>query len=167
MIIRHEERDDLNAIRKVNEAAFETSAEADLIDALRTQVSPLVSLVAETEHEIIGHIMFSPVSLPNHPDKKIMGLAPMAVRPSWQRQGVGSELVRAGLAACLGLDFGAVVVLGHPDYYPRFGFVRADEFGLACEYDVPAEVFMALELKQGYLDHVSGTIQYHPAFATV
>lgn len=167
MIIRHEERDDQQAIRKVNETAFETSAEADLIDALRVKASPLVSLVAEIDREIIGHILFSPVKLSNHPDKKIMGLAPMAVLPSWQRQGVGSELVRAGLAACLGLDYGAVVVLGHPDYYPRFGFVPANEFGLACEYDVPTEVFMAQELKPGYLDDTSGTIHYHPAFSAV
>jgi putative acetyltransferase len=94
-----------------------------------------------------------------------MGLAPMAVLPARQRQGIGSALVRDGLGRCRELGYEAVVVLGHPGYYPRFGFVPASRFGIGCEYDVPAEVFMALELVPGALRGKPGTIRYHPAFA--
>ena len=97
-----------------------------------------------------------------------MGLAPMAVAPARQRQGVGSALARAGIAACRDLGFGAVIVLGHPEYYPRFGFVPASRFGLRSEYDVPDDVFMAMELKPGALHgRGPGTIRYHPAFGNV
>jgi putative acetyltransferase len=96
-----------------------------------------------------------------------MGLAPMAVLPAEQRRGVGSALVQAGLDRCRQLPCGAVVVLGHPAYYPRFGFSPASRFGVTCEYDVPDEVFMAMELEPGFLRDKPGTIRYHPAFATV
>ncbi len=93
-----------------------------------------------------------------------MGLAPMAVLPVHQRRGIGSSLVRAGLEACTQLGFAAVIVLGHAEYYPRFGFQPASRFALRCEYDVPDDVFMALELEAGILTGKTGTIQYHPAF---
>ena len=96
-----------------------------------------------------------------------MGLAPMAVLPGRQRQGIGSELVRAGLDECRRLGFGAIVVLGHAEYYPRFGFVPASKFGLKSEYDVPDDVFMALELIPGALRGRAGTIRYHPTFAAM
>ena len=96
-----------------------------------------------------------------------MGLAPMAVLPGRQRQGIGSALVRSGLDECRRFGFDAVVVLGHADYYPRFGFVRASTFGLMSEYDVPDDVFLALELRLGTLGQGGGTIRYHPAFAAV
>ena len=91
----------------------------------------------------------------------------MAVAPGNQRQGIGSALVRAGLDECKKLGFGAVVVLGHADYYPRFGFVPSTRFGIGCEYDVPEDVFMAMELQQGALRGVSGKVKYHPAFGSV
>jgi putative acetyltransferase len=163
--VRAEKQADRDAVRAVNEAAFETAAEAVLVDALREQAQPLISLVAEEGGEIVGHILFSPVVLSDHAQLKIMGLAPMAVLPGYQRSGVGSALVRAGLQACAKLGYGAVVVLGHPAYYPRFGFKPAEEFAIGCEYDVPPEAFMALELQPGYLRGASGTIQYHAAFA--
>jgi putative acetyltransferase len=127
----------------------------------------VISLVAEHEREIVGHIMFSPVSLAGHADSKIMGLAPMAVAPEHQRIGIGSALVVAGLEHCKRIGIGAVVVLGHPRYYPRFGFVPATRFGMVSEYDAPEEAFMALELLPGYLGRKAGVIRYHPAFAVV
>jgi putative acetyltransferase len=160
--VRPESPGDIGAIRAVNLAAFETSLEADLVDALRAQASPVVSLVAEQGGTIVGHILFSPVTLADHPEARIGGLAPMAVAPQTQRRGIGSALVRAGLDACAMFD--AVVVLGHADFYPRFGFVPASRFGLRCEYDVPDEVFMAHELRPGALAGKRGTIRYHPAF---
>lgn len=151
----------------MNRAAFDTSTEADLVDTLRQQAHPIVSLVAAVDDTVVGHILFSPVTLLPHPTVPIMGLAPMAVLPARQRSGVGSALVQAGLDECRRLGSVAVVVLGHADYYPRFGFARASSFDLASEYDVPDELFMALELHAGALRGTSGTIRYHAAFATV
>ena len=154
-------------MRAVNVAAFETPAEADLVDALRAQARPLVSLVAEEGGTIAGHIMFSPVTLPGHPALTVMGLAPMAVAPARQRAGLGSALVRAGLEACRRLAADAVVVLGHPEYYPGFGFAPGVRTGLGCEYDVPGEVFMVLELWSGALRGATGKVRYHAAFASL
>jgi putative acetyltransferase len=164
--IRPEHLADIAGIRAVNLAAFETATEADLVDVLREQARPVISLVADDEGTPIGHILFSPVTLVGHPELNLMGLAPMAVVPERQRQGIGSALVREGLDACARLGVDGVVVLGHAEYYPRFGFARAVQFGIHCEYDVPAEYFMLLELKHGVLRSKSGTARYHAAFAS-
>jgi putative acetyltransferase len=166
-LIRPEQPGDQAGVRAVNVAAFETPAEADLVDALRAQARPLVSLVAEEAGAIVGHILFSPVTLPGHPALALTGLAPMAVAPARQRAGIGSALVRAGLDACRRLPADAVVVLGHPGYYPRFGFAPGVRSGLGCEYDVPAAAFMVLELRPGALRGATGTVQYHAAFASL
>ena len=165
--IRLEQPEDILAIRQVNLAAFEAATEATLVDALRRQAHPLVSLVAISGAHVVGHVLFSPVTLSSHPDLPIMGLAPMAVAPGKQRQGIGSRLVEAGIEECRRSGCVAVVVLGHAGYYPRFGFTRASTFGLTSEYDVPDDVFMALELTPGVLRGKAGTIRYHPAFADV
>ncbi|MCP3959870.1 MAG: N-acetyltransferase [bacterium] len=165
--IRPEIEDDAAAVRAVNEAAFDSPAEANLVAVLREQARPVISLVAEDAGEVVGHILFSPVTLPGHPELHIMGLAPMAVLPKHQRRGVGSALVRAGIEKCEKLGASAVVVLGHPEYYPRFGFVPAARFGIGCEYDVPEEVFMALELRAGHLADAAGKVRYHAAFGDV
>jgi len=165
--VRAERGDDHEAVRALHQAAFETPAESALVDALRARAQPLVSLIAEDEGAVLGHILFSPVTLPGRPELRIMGLAPMAVVPARQRGGIGSALVRAGLEACRALGCDAVVVLGHPSYYPRFGFAPATTFGIGCEYDAPAEAFMALELQPGCLDGATGTVQFHPAFREV
>jgi putative acetyltransferase len=165
MRIRAEEQRDWAAVHAVHVSAFETPAEADLVDALRDQAQPLVSLIAEDNGAIVGHIMFSPVSLSGHSALRIMGLAPMAVAPEHQRKGIGSALVCAGLEQCKQLGFGAVVVLGHPAYYPRFGFLLSAGFGIGCEYEVPEEAFMVVELQAGFLDGASGTVKYHAAFS--
>jgi len=164
--VRREGREDVAAIRDVNLAAFDTTAEADLVDALREQARPVVSLVAVVGGAIVGHVMFSPVTLPGD-GLMLMGLAPMAVRPSHQRQRIGSALVRAGLDACRDVGAHAVVVLGHPAYYPRFGFSPASRAGLRTEYDVPNEAFMVMELVSGALGGKTGTVRYHAAFTGV
>lgn len=167
MQVRAEEERDWSAVQAVNESAFETAAEARLVAALREQAEPIVSLVAEDGGTIVGHIMYSPVALPGHAGLKIMGLAPMAVAPAHQRRGIGSALVRAGLERCKERGFGAVVVLGHPHYYPRFGFSPSVRFGIGCEYEVPDEAFMVVELQAGYLQGASGKVKYHAAFDNV
>lgn len=164
MRIRTETTDDHAAVRAVNVAAFETEAEAELVARLREQASPLISLVAEIDAAVVGHIAFSPASLSAAPELRAMGLGPMAVLPDFQRRGIGSALVTAGLDACKDLGYQAVFVLGHPEYYPRFGFVPASRFGIKSVYRVPDEVFMALELVAGALAGKPGVLHYHESF---
>jgi putative acetyltransferase len=163
--IREERPIDAEQIRTVNLAAFETSTEADLVDALRRDAGPIISLVAEEDTNIVGHILFSPATLVGQPKLTLMGLAPMAVVPARQRQGIGSRLVVEGLERCRRAKVAAVVVLGHAEYYPRFGFIPASRLSLRCEYDVPENVFMVRELHDGALTGLWGTIRYHPVFA--
>jgi putative acetyltransferase len=167
ILIRPEVDPDRAAIHAVNRAAFETSVEADLVDALRAKAGPLISLVAEVDEQIVGHILFSAVSLAQHPELNLMGLGPMAVLPKYQRKGVGSALVGEGLQRCKHRGCQAVVVVGHPEYYPRFGFVPASRYGIRCEYDVPDDVFMLVELAAGILRGASGLIRYDEAFGNV
>ena len=162
--IRKEREGEFAATRDIHLAAFETPAEADLVDALRRRAQPIVSLVAARGGTLVGHILFSPVSLTGHPEIRLMGLAPMAVAPDYQRQGIGSQLVRAGLEGCRRIEAAAIVVLGHADYYPRFGFRKASSFGIRSEYEVPDEVFMAMELEADALANATGTVHYHAAF---
>ena len=167
MLIRTEKENDKAAVYQINVAAFETTAETDLVDVLREQTRPMISLVAEEDEQVVDHILFSPVSLSIDNELQIMGLAPMTGSPTRQRQGIGSALVRAGLEGCKEVGVRAVVVLSHPEYYPRFGFVLASRFNLRCEYDVPDEVFMAMELEPGALNGKSGVVKYHTAFSNV
>jgi len=165
--VRPETPADAAAIRAVNVAAFPTAAEADLVDRLRAEGALLVSLVAEDAGEVVGHVAFSPAALDACPAARIAALAPMAVVPSRQCGGVGSALARAGLDACRALGCGAAVVLGHPRYYPRFGFVPSVRFGFRSTYDVPDDVFLAQELVPGALAGATGVLRYHFAFAGV
>jgi putative acetyltransferase len=165
MNIRFEQPGDIEKIRELNLQAFETDAEANLVDVLRNTAVELISMVAEENGEVIGHILFSPVALAG--GLRIMGLAPMAVLPDWQNRGVGTKLVNAGLQACEEAGYEAVVVLGHADYYPRFGFVPSVNYGIKSEYDVPPEVFMVKELQQGALKGRTGTVKYNQAFNEV
>ena len=166
MRIRDEIPDDFVIVNNILTAAFNSPGEAGLVDRLRDEAAPLVSLVAESDGVIVGHILFSPVTIENA-DALLFGLAPMAVRPADQRGGIGSALVREGLARCASLDAAGVIVLGHSAYYPRFGFVPACTFGISSTYDVPDEVFMALELSQGSLASIAGVARYHPVFDTL
>jgi len=162
--VRPEEPRDHAAVHAIHAAAFETAAEARLVDALRARARPIVSLVAERDGAVVGHVLFTPVKLDGHPELALAGLAPLAVAPGVQRTGVGSTLTRAGLEHCRAAGFEAAVVLGHPEYYPRFGFVPASRFGIDSEYPVPDEVFMALELREGALEGRGGRARYHAAF---
>lgn len=165
MNIRPEQPGDIDNIRIVNLKAFETEVEANLVDALRDADIDLISLVAEENGKVIGHILFSPVTVDGN--IRVMGLAPMAVLPGWQKKGVGTKLVREGLKVCEKAGYGAAVVLGHPEYYPRLGFVPSVNYGIKCEYDVPPEVFMVKELQAGALEDTKGTVKYHHVFSKV
>jgi len=156
---------DAAGVREVNELAFGRPQEARLVDALRASADAL-SLVATVDGRVVGHILFTPVGIVPPPgDIRVAGLAPMAVRPECQRSGVGGRLVRAGLAECRRRGFGAVVVVGHPEYYPRFGFVPAHTKGLDYEARVPRDAFMVIELETGALAGRAGVVRYGPEFS--
>ena len=124
-----------------------------------------MSLVADLDGEVVGHIVFSSVMVGDQVLKyPLAGLAPMAVMPAHQHAGIGSGLVRDGLGRCRVAGYGAVVVLGHPGFYPRFGFSPAAEIGLHCIWPAPPEAFMVLELVPGALRGVRGEVAYHTAF---
>ena len=166
--VRAETPEDHAAVRRVNELAFEGAGEADLVDALRPSARPLVSLVASEGGRVVGHILFSPVTVESAGgDWGAMGLGPMAVLPEHQGRGVGSALVREGLKECLRLGHEVVFVLGHADYYPRFGFRPAARAGLACEFPSPEENFMVAELRPGALAGRAGLVRYAPEFRGV
>jgi len=163
--IRKERQEDISAIRFINEMAFGRTEEAALVDQLRTRNKLLLSLVAEDGGELVGHIAFTRLTLGMQRLPCLgAGLGPMAVLPTRQRQGVGSLLVRNGLDHCRGLGVQWVVVVGHPGYYPRFGFVPANRFGICCAYEVPDEAFMAIELGARGLEGVTGTVHYEQEF---
>jgi len=162
--IRPERPDDVAAIRDVNERAFGTSTEARLVDQLRAANKAVISLVALHGDQLVGHILFSPVTITTAPQSfRGVGLAPMSVLPEFQNQEIGSRLVRDGLVACRDAGYDVVVVLGHVGYYPRFGFARAQDYGLENEYDA-ADAFMVLELRKGALEGVGGLVKFAPEF---
>ncbi len=164
IVIRHETPADIPAIRAVNEAAFETGAEAALVDALQENGKITLSLVADVAGEVVGHILFSDIEMePGGTEPRMLGLAPMAVLPDRQGRGIGSALVRRGLEDCRELGYRGVVVLGHPAFYPRFGFGPASRHGIACFYEAPDEDFMAL----GDWGLPKGRALYQPEFASV
>lgn len=163
MIIRAETGADRAAVYDVNRLAFGQPDEAELVDRLRAAGRAIVSLVAVSDGTVVGHILFSPVTVEDGgAAPHWLGLAPMAVRPARQRSGIGAALVRAGLGAARAAGATAVVVLGHPQYYPRFGFTPASRAGLRCVYDAPDEAFMAIELVAGGLAGRRGLVRYAP-----
>ncbi len=166
--IRRENGDDRQAIRAVHLAAFDTPFEADLVDRLRGALDPWHSFVAETNGAVVAHVLFSPVTITPTPKHRasLVGLGPMAVLPDFQGQGIGSALADGALSALGDAQVDAVFVLGHPEWYPRFGFRPARRFGIEIAMDVPAAAFMALELMPGVLLHLAGKINYHNAFTT-
>lgn len=166
--IREEQPADVPGVRQVNLLAFDRPAEANLVDLLRERRLFLISLVAEFKDRIIGHIAFTRVTLDPGPGNLAgAGLAPVAVLPEVQRQGVGALLIRAGLDLCRQKSMDYVVVLGHPDYYPRYGFQPARQFGIACPWPVPEDVFLAQELRPGALASIRATVRYLPEFDAV
>ncbi len=162
--IRDEQEGEHQEIRQVIVAAFGGDIEANLVELLRDRNKAPIALVAVSDNTIVGHIMFSPVTITLAPKAyRAVGLAPLSVLPELQRQSIGSMLAREGLKKCAEAGFKIVVVLGSHHYYPRFGFSRASLYGLDNEYDAD-EHFMAIELKHGALDKVSGTVRYSPEF---
>lgn len=158
--------DDISTIRSLVTAAFGRTSEAKLIEAIRASPNfiPELSLIAAEDGNALGHILFSPIVIESHRGTvPSLALAPLAVMPLHQHQGIGTQLVQAGLSKCRELDHSIIVVLGEPHYYGRFGFQTASQFGIQAPFPVPEQVFMVLELKPGALMNVSGTVRY-PAY---
>ena len=168
LLIRAERVGDEVAIADLNDAAFGGTDESRLVASLRRSGHATISLVATTGDEIVGHILFSPVIVDTSgPAIAALGLGPMAVIPGRQRRGIGSSLVKAGIDECATRGCEIVVVLGHPHFYPRFGFRPAHLLGLRSEFAVPNEVFMAMELVGGTMMGRSGLVRYLPEFGSV
>jgi putative acetyltransferase len=163
--IREERPEDIAGIREVNRCAFGQSLEGDIVDSLRSNGAALLSLVATWDGSIVGHIMYSPISV--GADASGAALGPMAVLPDFQRKGIGSRLIQTGSRKLQAAGYPFVVVLGHADYYPRFGFKPASTYGIQCEWEVPDEVFMVLVLDELKMDGVSGLAKYRPEFSSV
>jgi predicted N-acetyltransferase YhbS len=158
--IRRESPADVDGVRNVHVRAFGRETEADLVDLLRNRGRAAVAMVALAHGRTVGHILFSPVTVENAFESfRAAGLAPLAVLPDFQNHGIGSRLILTGLDECRGAGLDAVVVLGHPGYYPRFGFSRAKDSRLTNEYGAD-DSFMVVELKGGVLSRIGGLVRY-------
>lgn len=169
IIIRGEREIDVASIHEINMLAFQQEDEAFLVDALRKGKSFIrgLSLVALKEDKAIGHAIFTKAFIVNKAGKRqaCIALGPMAVRPEYQKQGVGSKLVEEGLERGRELAFNSAVVLGHKEYYPKFGFKPASERNIRSTFPGAEEYFFIMELKPGGLKGISGTVQYAREFA--
>jgi len=165
--IRPEHKNDISAISMINDMAFGQEAEGNLIVKLRKNKNFIkdLSLVACMGNEIIGHILFSKIVIKNDTEEfESLALAPMAVIPEFQGLGIGSQLINKGLQKAIKLGYESVIVLGHENYYTRFNFTPASQFQISCPFEVPDTNFMAIELKKGNLDKVSGCVVYPKEF---
>jgi putative acetyltransferase len=171
--IRAERPDGAAGIFALHQAAFASPAEPRLVSALRDGGYSRVSLVAERTDSggplpadgpsVVGHILFSALRIAaGNGSRPALALAPLAVLPAFQRQGIGSALIREGLAACRGAGHDAVFVVGHLDYYPRFGFSAQLAARFECDYS--GQHFMALELRPGALSGARGRVEYSSPF---
>lgn len=169
MIIRQETSHDFQAVYEINHLAFEQEGESQLIEKIRKGETfvPELSLVAEQNEKIIGHILFSKIKIIGEQSSPSLALAPMSVHPDFQNKGIGSQLITTGLQIAKNLNFEHVIVLGHKDYYPKFGFQKASKWNIRCPFEVPDDHFMAIELEEGSLENKSGLVEYPPVFFEV
>jgi len=168
--IRSETKDDFNIITQINDLAFGGKNESEFIINLRNTkyyVAKL-SLVALVDDRILGHILFYPITIESINNTfPTIAFAPMAVHPDYQQKGIGTKLLADGLQRCKDMLFDSVIVLGHSDYYPRFGFKPASRWNISTDFDVPDEVFMALELEKNSLAGKSGKVVYPKEYLEV
>ena len=168
--VRQEQSADHEAVYLIHLRAFKQAHEADLVNALRNSQAfiPALSLVALMDDKVVGHILFTRiVIIDGTASHESLALAPVAVEPAYQRLGLGNALIREGLSGARELGFKSVIVLGHEQYYPRFGFAPASQWQIKAPFEVPENAFMALELVPGSLEGVSGTVKYAKEFEAV
>lgn len=170
LTIRQEQSQDYAVVHQLNKEAFDQENEAKLVDALRSSESfiPELSLVAKLDKVIVGHILFTKIKIVEGTKvSESLALAPMAVAKSFQKQGIGGKLIKAGLKRAMELGYTSVIVLGHAEYYTRFGFEPTTKWNIRAPFDVPAEVFMGIELIPNALTNSSGIVQYPKEFESV
>lgn len=172
IIIRQETTADIPSVQSLLVEAFGEDKEARLVEALRKNPDvfvPELSLVATAGAAVVGHILFTRVRIVDQADHAVvsLALAPMAVSPAFQKKGIGRQLIGHGLTVARDLGFQSVIVLGHEYYYPRFGFVPTSRWQIHPPFQVPANVYMGLELVEGGLQHVSGIVRYPAEFEVV
>ena len=169
--IREERLDDVAAIRDVNDRAFGQAQEGNIVDALRTNGAALLSLVATLNDRVVGHILYSPATIISSSVTmaNVTGaaLGPMSVLPEHQRLGIGSALVTIGNEKIQTASHPFIIVMGHPTFYPRFGFRRASSLAVKCEWNVPDEVVMLLILDETKMRGISGLVKYRHEFSSV
>lgn len=166
IIVRKEEEKDYPRVYEINKLAFEQENESKLIEKIRkgNNFIPELSIVAEVDNQIVGHILFSKIQIVGDSVYETLALGPMAVIPQFQKQGIGSLLIRKGIETAKELGFDSIIVLGHKEYYPKFGFQPASKWKIKCPFDAPDEVFMAIELVKGALEGKSGVVRYPDEF---
>lgn len=171
MEIRKENINDYFDVYNLNKVAFEEDEEAKLVDLLRKSNAfiPELSLVAIIDNNIVGHILFTKINIIDNKgnENESLALAPMAVSPKYQKSGIGGQLIKNGLDKAREMNFKSVIVLGHENYYPKFGFEPTTKWGITSHYDVPANVFMGIELVDDGLKNVSGIVEYSKEFNEV
>ena len=160
--IREENENDLIIIKKINDKAFGQPQEGIVIDKIRESDSPVLSLVAEIDNTIVGHIFYSASEIEcNNEIIAGMGLAPMAVLPEYQKQGIGKRLINESINILKKKAVPFIIVLGHENYYPKFGFEVASKYGIKCQWDgVPDEAFMIMILDKGKMSNIHGIAKY-------
>lgn len=166
LTIRKEEEKDYKNVYEVNCLAFQQESESKLIEKIRKGENfvPELSLVAEIDDEIVGHILFSRIKVVGDSVFDSLALAPMAVIPEFQKQGIGSKLIKKGIEKAKEMGFDSIIVLGHKEYYPKFGFQRASKWDIKCPFEVPEEAFMAIELTEKAFEGKAGTVRYPDEF---
>ena len=167
IIIRNEMEADYDQVYEVNLQAFNSEAEPLIVTKLRSSPN-VISLVALVDSQIVGHIIFSPIKVEtgfgiNSSD--VVALGPMSVSPKFQNIKIGSKLVRRGIEECKSKKYKLVVVLGHPNFYPKFGFIEAQPKGITCQWDVSSEAWMLIELIEGITQEIKGKAIYDNAFS--
>jgi predicted N-acetyltransferase YhbS len=171
VVIRKEIESDFYDVYELNKAAFGQDIEAKLVDLLRKSPAfvPDLSLVATANDAVVAHILFTKIKIKDENGKEYnsLALAPMAVKPELQKQGIGGQLIRYGLSKARELRHKSVIVVGHEQYYPKFGFLPAGRWKIKAPFDVHANSFMGLELVKDGLKNVTGTVHYPKEFEMV
>ncbi|NJJ39114.1 GNAT family N-acetyltransferase [Paenibacillus apii] len=169
MIIRTESAADFEEVYNLNFLAFgNREDESKLIERIRKSEGfiPDLSIVAEIDMQIVGHLLLSKAIVEDEGNRhEVIVLAPIAVNPNYQKQGIGSQLIYEGFNRCIALGFNIILLIGHPSYYPKFGFKAARNYGLELkQFNVPDDVFMVCELKEGELQNIKGELKYPESF---